>query len=404
MLFAIFSLGFDPIKNALIWALKLFLPGKIGTALIIAIPVLMIILSVIQWKKLLTVRFIIGWCIWSFYLIASVLLCSQDQNLYYLETAKSIFLCYPMILIGKELYNCCESQEKNLIILSSIINISLLVNYLTSGNSFSTEYSQYFGYEALTSAVLSLCFIFSRFNLLHIFNFIASCFFILISGSRGPILCIGLAGILCVIQLSKQRGIKKYLIFGALASVSAYLYFEYKNIALKLYSLFQKIGASTRILRWILSITKMGNGRDSVAKVSLQKIQNDPFNIMGAFSDRIYIKHATFEGVRSATSVGMYPHNIFLEWLLQFGVVFGGILIILLLASLIIGFISQKSTMRSVMFCLLCSIGLFPLFVSGSYISWSSFFVLIGYVSKNILNEYVTNRKKAQVTDSVIQG
>ena len=74
--------------------------------------------------------------------------------------------------------------------------------------------------------------------------------------------------------------------------------------------------------------------------------------------------------------LGWYPHNIFLELWVQFGVVLGTLLILLLLGVILRAFIVPVEFDRRALILVFVGLGLMPLLFSASYLSWPPFFGL----------------------------
>ena len=115
----------------------------------------------------------------------------------------------------------------------------------------------------------------------------------------------------------------------------------------------------------------------------LYEIFRSPFEVKGVLYDR-YFYVTAFNGnndlgftVRDELFNGLYAHNIFIEVLLQLGVILGGILIIFLLYIMIKSFFKTKSFDR--LFAILfIFIGFMQLLVSFSYLLSASFWAMVG--------------------------
>lgn len=194
---------------------------------------------------------------------------------------------------------------------------------------------------------------------------------ILIFGTRGPIVCMLVYVALLTIYYSfKSRNLKKLLIlliiFAIVLSIFIFdsLFIEVTSVLSKA---FEKIGFSTRIFNFIIEgdITA-SKGRESLAKQAVEAIIENPMWGYGITADR-----AMF---------GIYPHNMFLEILCQYGIVFGSLLIITMLVITVIALLKSRKNTRSFTFGLmLVSIVFVKLMISSTYTIEPLLFFMMGY-------------------------
>ena len=194
---------------------------------------------------------------------------------------------------------------------------------------------------------------------------------ILIFGTRGPIVCMLVYVALLTIYYSfKSRNLKKLLIlliiFAIVLSIFIFdsLFIEVTSVLSKA---FEKIGFSTRIFNFIIEgdITA-SKGRESLAKQAVEAIIENPMWGYGITADR-----AMF---------GIYPHNMFLEILCQYGIVFGSLLIITMLVITVIALLkSRKNTGRFTFGLMLVSIVFVKLMISSTYTTEPLLFFMMGY-------------------------
>ena len=125
--------------------------------------------------------------------------------------------------------------------------------------------------------------------------------------------------------------------------------------------------SSTRIFNFIIEgdITA-SKGRESLAKQAVEAIIENPMWGYGITADR-----AMF---------GIYPHNMFLEILCQYGIVFGSLLIITMLVITVIALLKSRKNTRSFTFGLmLVSIVFVKLMISSTYTIEPLLFFMMGY-------------------------
>lgn len=122
----------------------------------------------------------------------------------------------------------------------------------------------------------------------------------------------------------------------------------------------------SRLLRIISSEeVDFSSGRNSIYEVSLGYIIENPLWGYGLAADRYLVP-------------GTYAHNIYLEMLMQFGVPVATLFFLSILIVIAIFLFSEKSKCSKLVFGLYVCFGLVPLFYTGSYITSSSFAILVG--------------------------
>lgn len=186
------------------------------------------------------------------------------------------------------------------------------------------EYNMLFGYQISFPAILFLWYFFCHrdrwhYLFLSLLAIAEGVFF----GSRGCVL--GYACFVVLYMLLIEPGITKYKVATvAAAGVGAYVCTS-PTIMLGFYQMLLKLGIHSRtLLRLALGEITDDNGRDRIYATlqrALEKI--DLFHGYGAYGDR-YLLRAEF-----------YSHSILYELCITFGVVVGGILILLLAGSLL---------------------------------------------------------------------
>lgn len=194
---------------------------------------------------------------------------------------------------------------------------------------------------------------------------------ILIFGTRGPIVCILVYVAALTIYLAfKSRSIKKTLIllvvFAVVLSIFIFdaLFIE---VSTALSKQFERIGFSTRIFNFIIEGDIIASkGREALAKNTIEAILENPLWGYGVTGDRALL--------------GIYPHNIFLEVLCQYGIIFGSILIIATLAITVRAlFKIRKDRKRFAFALMLVSLVFVKLMISSTYTTEPYLFFMMGY-------------------------
>lgn len=134
-----------------------------------------------------------------------------------------------------------------------------------------------------------------------------------------------------------------------------------------------------------LTLLSAGNlisdtGRFAIYLESIRLINEAPLAFRGILSDRVLI--ASKLGIIDQ-AFGSYAHNIFLEIFVQFGIVFGGILLIWLLfllikSNLIVS--KSKDLYLKIIFSIIVGGSCVQFLFSGSYVSSPMFWVALGLI------------------------
>lgn len=122
--------------------------------------------------------------------------------------------------------------------------------------------------------------------------------------------------------------------------------------------------------------------RDSIYDYCISYIHNHVFWGSGIGNDRVLISSNTL--VFEQDLMGNYPHNIFLELLMQYGLIIGGIIILYVIYKIFSFLYVEKDKYSIMIFNILMGMGFFPLLYSSSYIENPLFFLLMGYTLNRV--------------------
>ena len=239
-------------------------------------------------------------------------------------------------------------------------------------------YSQETGYDVLISlSVFSLAFARER-NLYYLIPVGISFFIILMSGSRGPLLC-GL--LLFFLVFIVQNRFSRKTVFAVLAAFIAYIIYSIYQYEILTWFLdfFNKISVSTRSVEILLSKDiAVDEVRDSLRNTSLQYAIQHPLWGSGLLNDRVYLYRMGIITSSTATVYGSYSHFFFAEVLMQFGLFPGCILIFILFINLWKRIFKAVSVSEQNIFIISVTVGFLPLLVSRSWFTFSLFYLLLG--------------------------
>ena len=241
---------------------------------------------------------------------------------------------------------------------AQVILIYILLNL--SGS----QYSMPGGYALVFQMLIVMDHFFQKRSWYDLVAIVADFFVILLFGSRGPIICI-MTMILIQLLFSKKISLtKRILIAIGIIVVVLFIYFNYQNILNTLLDLTRTFGYSSRNLRILaLNLATSDSGRASIHNSYFRLIRERP--ILG------------YGLVGGLISAGSYPHHIYIELLLYFGVFFG------IIACVVVSVLAIKSVMSKndinrrlaqVMLAYCVS-----LFLSDSFMMCPVFFLLMGF-------------------------
>ncbi len=223
------------------------------------------------------------------------------------------------------------------------------------------DYSMALGYALLYPTLLAIVFFKTRKSFQIGLIILLNTFVIVSYGSRGQILCIGV--FICLLELfwNKQITIKKIVLILSILTIGLLVYAFFKEILQGVIYLLEQIGIKSRTLYYFMERTTY-TGRETVWADAINNISAKPFLGWTVGVD--------------VSADGFYPHQLFLELFLHYGVLIGGFLsvsfIVILLKNLII--YREHDKLALLLFCY----GVIPLFITSEYIVWPSFWAFLG--------------------------
>lgn len=343
------------------------------------LTVILIVFSVKQWKSMLSIWDVV-------FFISVVSFFCYSPRIYpgtdYLISeygGRFLFQAFPFFLLGatfniKELDNAIVSISRlgvSIIGLLIIFSMSGSISFLEIGD----DESMGIAYMLLPVLVIVIWHVLLNPNT---FDFLLSCFgvFVLLGlGSRGPALCV--IFFIVVFFLFFKHFKNELLLKGLLIILSFVCFLFLDSILAVIGSILESIGLSGRVLESISGNSFFSTDtRDFIfAKVLLAISNNGLWEGSGFFADR-----ELFDTANSYTDE-IYAHNIFLEVILNFGIIIGIVFFILFFFFLIRSLIICKdSKYSSFLFAFFCA-GFVPLLFSGSYLYSSMLWLLVGLFS-----------------------
>lgn len=277
-----------------------------------------------------------------------------------------IFFTLPYYFVGRIIDYKKLSNLITVLSIASIVCFSI-IRFIINAN----EDHEWTGGDMHSAYIMLPYVIFTILNAFKTKKIISICFGIysitlLISlGNRGSILyaIIYIAiMVLLTIRFSKRKII--FLIFLGFFALLLYIYYDL--IFAGLYVFLESKGLSIRILDKINENEFYdSSGRDYLISTVLNHLVQNPIGL-GIAGDRVIL--------------GVYVHNLFIEFLSIFGIL-GGLIVIILFLRLI------YKTCKAIInvpeyiefYTALICFGCLPLMTSSSFIEWPMFFLLIGY-------------------------
>ncbi|HHU03080.1 MAG TPA: O-antigen ligase family protein [Christensenellaceae bacterium] len=309
--------------------------------------------------------------------VISSLYMSEDK-LYFIKTLRTMVLRgIPLFL----LFSTVKSSEKVLKNFE-ITGILMVVAGLLSVTVFREEhfhhgssgYSMYTGYQTLVASIFLMGSILYKPKLITVVMLLISVIVNIMSGTRGPLLLeIILLILMLVLVIINRCSIKMkiFLLVFLIIIVSVLCIFNDVFEYLISQPLFTKYSRSLRLL--MSGDFLKSDGRIEIFSTSMDMITSNLFFGPGIINERIEI------GKR--VSIGpTYSHNFFLEILTQFGTIPGTLLLIFFVRAIIKKYDSSKEFKDKILLVVLVFSAILPLLLSGSYIEWPMFYVLMGYL------------------------
>lgn len=269
----------------------------------------------------------------------------------------------------------------------NIINVSMfIVYYVKSQLGILMEggwYDMTFAYMLLPGAVIAFKVFYDRVNIWYFCWFIFDAFLLLFMGTRGPIIILLLYVVYEVLVNSIYAGsisIKKAAIFFAMVIGVFYLLFYVIINADKLIVWAASKGLSIRILYGIVNSDFMNNvGRAPIWRAAGKLILHYPLTGVGIINDRWMIAATLYKDSPPIGEMkGFYSHMVWMDWLLEFGILIGGVMIIFSIYILINVFFRKKDGYRYCMEIFIFA-AFVPMFVSLHYLQTETFWILFAF-------------------------
>lgn len=290
-----------------------------------------------------------------------------NQNIEYMgEIIFYLFLiCIPIFLYYYAIYD--KAIFLSILMKSAYYQMGLGVIFFIDTLFSPIEYDMVFSYLILVPLTILLYKIYNKFNLFDTFLIALGLFMIIVVGARGPIISLVIFWIVLILINSFRNKIKltRLMVFLIALIIIVLGMVYYESILLKIDLLLQDIGIYSRTITILLTENiDFSSGRIPIYKYTIERIVDKPIFGYGIAGDRIFLN-------------GTYPHNIFLEILVHFGVISGSIIIIMLIFYWFSSMVRSKNKEEVDLAIIFFGIGLVNLLISGSYITSSNFWLFM---------------------------
>ena len=252
------------------------------------------------------------------------------------------------------------------------------------------RYNLVFGYKTMLCCIIFLFFFLEKRNILDLAGAGVSLLMEIRAGSRGPLICLVFFVVLYLFLRARKLKMRykvtiSAVLLGAYYAISRYL----DRIMAFGISILQKLHITSRTVDMLLNgeITD-DHGRAEIARLSWDGIAKQGFFGMGPFGCRTIIAPYFNYG---------YPHNIFLEFILDYGWVLG-VLFLSILAIMILKVFRNRDREQTAVTMILLAMCV-KLAISGSYWSEPLFWGILGWTVSCL---WAQKRRKKDVISELI--
>lgn len=254
------------------------------------------------------------------------------------------------------------------------------------------NYNLVFGYKTILCCIIFLFFFLEKHNILDLAGAGLSLLMEIKAGSRGPLICLVFFVVLYLFLKATKMKMRYKITISAVLLGGYYAVSHYldKIMAFGI-SILQKLHISSRTVEMLLNgeITD-DHGRAEIARLSWDGIARQGFFGMGPFGCRTIIAPYFNYG---------YPHNIFLEFILDYGWVFGVLFLSVLIIMILKVFRNKDKEQTAVLMILVAMC--MKLLISGSYWSEPFFWGIVGWTGACL---WANKHKKPDVISELIRN
>lgn len=235
-------------------------------------------------------------------------------------------------------------------------------------------YNMHFSYALLFVILLHSNELIGFSKRIFIVPVIVECLMLMAYGSRGALLCVAVFFVIKI--FTSVNGVKRYLFSILVILLFGGIYFTIQFFGREIYGFLVSHGYGSRTWRLLLlgDFVSHDSGRNEIWNIVLECIKKKPVQGWGIYG--------------AVSQIGApYPHQLFLDLLLTFGVPIGSILSIAAIRPAFRVFTVSKGMHKDLMIIFLCS-GLISLMFSGTVFTSYYYFLFLGLGLSKYYIEY----------------
>lgn len=313
----------------------------------------------------------------------------NDYHLYYSELLFLFFIGLPALLLSSAC-RCWDLVLSRLTIVAPVIVIMAIYAWWRVG--FSTWGDESINYMTLSYHVLTagcVCLVQSvkGFHPIYWMASLIFLFIIVAAGCRGALVCtIFFIALIIFRQATATKSksmIRTWRIVGLVLLLSLPLTFTrlFNDVG----SLFDQVGIVSRTMESISDDSFFqSSSRDNIRTAIMKGIGDNPFGY-GLYGDRYCC-------VKHYQNGSEYAHNIFFEFLADFGVIIGPGLLLLIVVVTYKLFKKYRTTNIGLILLIMLPDGFIKLFFSNSFLMDTAFFLLVGFVISVMSNKSIVRK------------
>lgn len=278
---------------------------------------------------------------------------------------------YDKIWTNLKVYAFAQGLYNIYLVFQSKINDGLWYSYNATGELAPRTYSLDFGYSTIFVVIVALICMYRKFKWRYLFVVFIGVIFTLQYGSRGAFLCLIFFIFLGMFSVAVTKLKKVMLIFwAAIGGIGLKLFGKNVLISIANYFVFN-LGLKSRTLQMIIgNQISNDNGRNQIYCLVEDAIWENPVWGYGIWGDRPIVGPYFYWG---------YSHNIVYEFFIDFGIILGCILLILLILGLVRTYINNSDGNSRIVFIVVLAMCT-RLLVSDSFWSNDFFWMLLALI------------------------
>lgn len=327
----------------------------------LAISAIPAIVSVFVWiKRRLPFSFAV-YVVWLVIFTMHFLLFPENHDGYWARTTDLFILCLPCF-INVSLIRNREIHQRVMLYIGGMIFIAgeiMLAYRLFAGVIQVSDYSMSYSNYMLFPAIVYLYLFTKEHRPVYLLVSLLSFVSMVILGSRGAVVAWLIYFVIAVLLSNYNKVIKTGVFF-----VGAALVVSYERIIQFIYNLTHNAGITSRTIELLArgELLSHDSGRGILRTKAIEAIMSHPITGNGIGAEYRLL--------------GTYSHNIGLDILMHYGIIFGGVVLVIMITIFAIKFLREKDKMFYLLF--FCY-GAIPLLVSGSYLTAMPLWILLGY-------------------------